>query len=537
MNRDDMLGRVRDRGQPWDLVVIGGGATGLGTAVDAATRGYDVVLLEQSDFAKGTSSRSTKLVHGGVRYLQQGNVSLVMEALKERGLLLANAPHLVSDVAFVVPSYEWWESPFYGIGLKVYDLLAGRYGFGSSTHLSRREVLEAIPSIQDDELRGGTRYFDGQFDDARLAINLAATAAEQGGTLLNYAPVTGLLKDRAGLVQGVLARDDETGEELVVHGRVVINATGPFADGVRRLDDPAAVPIIAPSQGVHVVLDRSFIPGDSAIMVPHTDDGRVLFAIPWYDVAVVGTTDTPVESVALEPRAFPEEIAFILETANRYLERPATGADVRSVFAGIRPLVKLGDDENTAKLSREHSILVDPKSGLVSVAGGKWTTYRKMAEDVVDHAVPLGALPPRPCVTERFPIHGHHGSGEQGGRLAFYGSDAGGVRRLADVDPVLGEPLHERLPIHGAQVVWACRHEMARTVDDVLARRTRSLLFDARAAIEAAPKVAALMAAELGRDQAWVTVQIDTFVALAQGYVFGPSTGPSTGSSTGSSTA
>ena len=520
MNRDDMIDHVRDRTEPWDMVIIGGGATGLGTAVDAASRGYDVVLFEQSDFAKGTSSRSTKLVHGGVRYLQQGNVSLVMEALKERGLLLRNAPHLVHDVAFIVPSYAWWESPFYGIGMKVYDLLAGRYGFGKSSYVSRDGVVEAIPSIQTEGLLGGTRYYDGQFDDARLAINLATSAFEQGGVVVNYAEVTQLMKDSDGVIEGVVVRDHESGDEMRVRGHVVVNATGPFADGVRRLDQPDAAPIIAPSQGVHIVLDRAFLPGDSAIMVPHTDDGRVMFAIPWHDVAVVGTTDTPIDGVDLEPHPLRGEVEFILETANRYLARPATAADVRSVFAGIRPLVKMGDGENTAALSRDHTILIDPNSGLVTVAGGKWTTYRKMAEDVVDQAITLGDLEMRDCVTKDFQIHGYHPNAERFGRLAYYGSDATEVEQLAEDDASMGEPLDARLPMTGAEVQWACRNEMARTLDDVLARRTRSLLFDARAAIEVAPRVAEIMASELGRDARWIDAQIKTFASIASGYVY-----------------
>jgi len=528
MNRDHMLVALRDRDRPWDIVVIGGGATGLGTAVDAASRGLTVALFEQSDFAKGTSSRSTKLVHGGVRYLQQGNVSLVMEALKERGRLLRNAPHLVRDVAFIVPSYAWWESPFYGVGLKVYDLLAGRYGFGASSHVSRDRVIEEIPSIKRDGLLGGTRYYDGQFDDARLAINLAETASEQGATLVNYAPVVELIKNKGGLVEGVVARDAESGETLEVRGRVIVNATGPFADSVRRLDHADAAPMIAPSQGVHVVLDRSFLPGESAIMVPHTDDGRVLFAIPWHDVAVVGTTDTPVDRVDLEPVPRPDEIAFILDTANRYLARPATAEDVRSVFAGIRPLVKLGDEKNTAALSREHTILIDPQSGLLTVAGGKWTTYRKMAEDVVDHAITFGDLGRRKCVTRRLPIHGAQGEPAEGERVergpwSFYGADARQIEELVRSDPSVSERIHPRLAITRAEVVWACRREMARTVDDVLARRTRSLLFDARAAIEAAPAVAAIMADELGRNDAWTQSQVAEFRRTALHYVCDPS--------------
>jgi len=516
MNRTEMLDAIRAPHQPWDLAVIGGGATGLGIAVDAAARGYSVALFEQSDFAKGTSSRSTKLVHGGVRYLQQGNVALVIEALRERGRLLRNAPHLVSDLAFVVPSYEWWESPFYGIGLKVYDLLAGRFGFRPSSHLDIDDVLAAIPAIERDGLRGGTRYYDGQFDDARLAINLAQTAVEHGACLLNHAPVVGLRKSAAGVVTGLEVRDAETGEQLEVEARGVINATGPFTDAVRRMDRPDAAPIIAPSQGVHLVLDRSFLAGDAAIMVPHTTDGRVMFAIPWYDVAVVGTTDTPIDDVPLEPRARDEEIAFLLETANRYLEHDAGRGDVRSLFTGIRPLVKADESSSTAELSREHRILIDPESGLTTIAGGKWTTYRQMAEDAVDHAADLAGLAPAPCVTEELPIHGSHRDTAPFGRLGFYGSDAVLVQSLIDSAPEMSAPVHPDLALTRGEIVWAARKEMARTVDDVLARRSRSLLFDAAAADAAAPAVAAILAAELGRDDAWVAEQLASFAAIAE---------------------
>ncbi|HZW09609.1 MAG TPA: glycerol-3-phosphate dehydrogenase/oxidase [Phycisphaerales bacterium] len=514
-----MLARLRGHSEPWDIVVIGGGATGLGTAVDGASRGYDVALLEQSDFAKGTSSRSTKLVHGGVRYLQQGNVTLVMEALRERGLLLQNAPHLVHDVPFIVPSYEWWESPFYGVGMKIYDLLAGRYGFGKSSILSRAAVVEAIPSINAEGLLGGTRYFDGQFDDARLAINLATTAWEQGATVINYARAVGFVKDGAGAITGVVARDVESGEELTVRARVVVNAAGPFADGVRALDRPGRAGMIAPSRGAHIVLDRRFLPGDSAIMVPHTDDGRVMFAIPWHGVAVIGTTDTPVDRVELEPRPSAEEIGFILGTANRYLSRPATGGDIRSVFAGIRPLVRAGERESTATLSRDHTLHIDPESGLVTIAGGKWTTYRRMGEDVIDQAITLGDLAARECVTKRLSIHGHHRNPERFGRLAVYGSDAPEIEGLAAEDG-MGEPIHPRLALSGAEVRWACRREMARTVDDVLARRSRSLLLDAAASIEAAPRVAELMAEELGWDEARARAEVVEFRRVASGYVY-----------------
>jgi glycerol-3-phosphate dehydrogenase len=518
MNRDDMLRRSLARREPWDLLIVGGGATGVGVAVDAAARGYEVLLLEQHDFGKGTSSRSTKLVHGGVRYLEQGNVSLVMEALKERGLLRQNAPHLVHDLAFVVPSYTWWESPFYGLGLKVYNLLSGRYRFGPTQRLSQQETLERLPNIKTDGLRGGVVYYDGQFDDARLLINLVTTAAEHGATLLNYAKVVGLTRDVDGFLNGVDARDCESGCRFHAPARVVINATGAFCDSVRRLADPQAAPMIAPSRGIHLVFDGSFLPGDSAIMVPHTPDGRVMFAIPWHGHTLVGTTDVAVPDVPLEPRPTEPEIDFILETAGRYLQKPPTRADVLSVFAGIRPLVRAGDAKNTAALSRDHTIHID-NSGLLTIAGGKWTTYRNMAEDCVNQAATLAQLDERPSVTRTLHVHGFHPSAEQFGPLSLYGSDAPAIQDLARSDPALAPPLHPALPYTGAEVVWATRFEMARTVEDVLARRTRVLFLNARAAMAMAPQVARLMAKELGRDDAWQQEQVREVGELAKGYI------------------
>lgn len=514
MKRDAFLQRIVERRGPWDLAIIGGGATGVGIAVDAASRGYSVALFEQSDFGKGTSSRSTKLVHGGVRYLQQGNVSLVMEALKERGMLLQNAPHLVHDLQFIVPNYAWWEAPFYGIGLKVYDLLAGKYGFGPSQVLSRDEVLERIPTLEQDGLRGGVKYHDGQFDDARLLINLAQTAAEQGASVLNYARVTGLEKDPDGFTTGLTFRDEETGASHAIAARCVINATGPFCDELRQIDEPGAAPMISPSQGVHIVLPREFLPGDTAIMVPHTRDGRVMFAIPWHGHALVGTTDTPIPAVSLEPSPLDREVDFIIETASSYLSKPPTPADILSVFTGIRPLVKAGEASNTATLSRDHTIHISP-SGLLTIAGGKWTTYRKMAEDAVDHAIVLGRLTEQPCVTRDLHIHGFHRHADHFGALDFYGSDAVAIRELIAEQPALGEPLHEALPIIAAQVVWAARHEQARTVEDVLARRTRALFLNTRAALAMAPAVASLLAQELGRDAAWQHAQLASFAEVA----------------------
>jgi glycerol-3-phosphate dehydrogenase len=477
--RDVFLKRVAARTEPWDIAVIGGGATGMGIAVDAASRGYSVVLLERHDFGKGTSSRSTKLVHGGVRYLQQGNISLVMEALKERGLLRQNAPHLVHDLEFVVPNYLWWEAPFYGIGMKVYDLLAGKFGFGPSQVLSREEVLERIPTLSQDGLRGGVKYHDGQFDDARLLIDLASTAAQHGACLLNYTRVFSLEKDGDGFVCGLGFTDLETGTSYQLAARSVINATGPFCDELRRTDDPKVKPILAPSQGVHIVLPKEFLPGDTAIMVPHTRDGRVMFAIPWHGHTLIGTTDTPIPASTFEPDATPEEIDLIFETASDYLAKRPSHSDVLSVFTGIRPLVKASEDSSTSSLSREHTIEISG-SGLLTIAGGKWTTYRNMAEDAVDHAIVLGRLEEQPCVTRHLPIH-NPGSHDEG---------AG----------------------------WYARHEMARTVEDVLARRTRLLFLNSRAALAQAPRVARELAQELGRDDAWQRAQLEAFEETARHY-------------------
>ncbi len=517
MQRSDMLARLEARKDPWDFVIVGGGATGVGIAVDAASRGYDALLLEQHDFGKGTSSRSTKLVHGGVRYLEQGNIALVMEALKERGLLRQNAPHLVGNLAFVVPNYDWWEAPFYGLGLKVYNALAGKYGFGTSEILSRDETLERLPTIKTDGLRGGVVYYDGQFDDARLLVNLAQTAVEQGAVLLNYAEVTGITKAEDGFVDGVVARDQESGREWTIGAKVVINATGPFSDNVRRLAEPEAPKLIAPSQGIHLVFNQSFLPTDAAIMVPHTSDGRVMFAIPWHGHTLVGTTDTAIETPTLEPRPFDQEIAFILETAGQYLHKAPTRDDVLSVFVGIRPLVKSGDSKLTAALSRDHTIHIDA-SGVLTTTGGKWTTYRNMAEHTVDQAADLARLPVRPSLTRTLNIHGFHPNADRFGTLRFYGADAPAIQDLMRATPALAAPLDAALPYTGAEVVWAVRHEMARTVEDVLARRTRALFLNARAAEAMAPAVARLMGAELGWDAARVSREVDDFVSLAKGY-------------------
>jgi len=516
MQRDQALSQLRTHRGPFDVCIVGGGATGLGAAVDAASRGHSVCLIERGDFSKGTSSRSTKLVHGGVRYLKQGNISLVMEALHERGRLHRNAPHLVHSMPFVIPNYHWWEGPFYGIGMKVYDQLAGELGLAPSRWLSLEETIQAIPTIEQQDLTGGVVYHDGQFDDARLAITLARTADKMGAVMLNYVNCTGLLKSNARL-HGVTAKDMETGEDLEIEARCVINATGVFVDELRKQDDSSTANIVAVSQGVHMVLPGKFLPGDAAIMIPKTDDGRVLFAVPWHGRVVVGTTDTPLPEKSVEPRALPEEIAFLMEHAARYLSRDPAPSDVLSIYAGLRPLVKQSGTKNTAQLSRDHTILVSD-SGLVTITGGKWTTYRRMAQDVISRAEKVASLSERPSETETLRLHGWADAEPSQPHMGVYGSDAAEIQKLVHEDPKLGETLHPKLEFTKAEVIWHARHEMARTVEDVLARRTRALLLDASASIEAASVVAELIAAELQRPAGWAGQSAGEYGELAKGY-------------------
>lgn len=520
MKREVALDQLENLERPFDIIVVGGGASGLGAAVDAASRGHKTLLIEQSDFAKGTSSRSTKLVHGGVRYLKQGNVSLVLEALRERGILYRNAPHLVRNMSFVIPNYKWWEGPFYGVGMKVYDGLAGRLGLSPSRWLTEEETLERIPTIETEGLTGGVIYHDGQFDDSRLAVNLAQTAVDCGATVINYVRCTGLMK-KGGLVCGIQARDEESGREFEIPGRAVINATGIFVDGLRRQDEPGAREIVTVSQGIHIVLPKSFLPGDAAIMVPKTDDGRVLFCVPWHDRVVVGTTDTPRSEKTLEPRALAEEREFVMTHAAKYLTGDPRPEDVLSVFAGLRPLVRPagGDEGSTAEISRDHTILVSG-SGLITITGGKWTTYRRMAEDVVDQAEMVAGVAEKPSVTKNLQIKGWTKAEIAETNLKPYGSQAGEIRGIFREEPALSTLLHPNLPYQEAEVVYHARKEMARTVEDVLARRTRALLLDARAAAEAAPRTATLLAREMKRDRAWEVEQVEGFRALAKGYTF-----------------
>lgn len=519
MKRETIIKSIRKKVKLWDVTVIGGGATGLGIAVDAASRGYRTLLLEQSDFAKGTSSRSTKLVHGGVRYLQQGDIALVFEALKERGLMFRNAPHLVTNQAFVIPSYDWWGGPFYTVGLKVYDIMAGKLGLGPSRMLNREEAIEALPTVERTDLKGGTVYHDGQFDDSRMAISLAQTCIDYGGSVLNYCKVSGLVKT-GDLVSGVTAVDVLTGEEFRINSKVVVNATGVFVDDILQLDEPGAKQTIIPSQGIHLVLSRDFLPNDSAVMVPHTPDGRVMFAVPWHNHVVVGTTDTLVNTHSLEPVAMESEIDFLLETAGQYLTKHPSREDVLSVFAGLRPLAKPDDDKKeTKEISRGHKIAIS-LSGLITITGGKWTTYRKMAEDVVEKVIMLGGLPERECITRYMPIHGYRMDIDPyTDPMAPYGTDKENVLALEEDNPDWEGFLSEELQIRKSQVIWAVREEMAQTVEDVLARRTRALFLNAKESIRLAPKVAEMMAKEMKKDAVWIDQQISDFNEIAKNYV------------------
>lgn len=520
MNRSEQLSKLQNTGN-WDVIIIGGGASGLGTALDAASRGYKTILLEAVDFAKGTSSRSTKLVHGGVRYLAQGDVYLVREALKERGLLAQNAGHLVKNQSFVIPNYNWWGGYFYTIGLKIYDLLAGRLSLGSSKHISKEKTVKMLPNVEAKGLVNGVIYHDGQFDDSRLAINMAQTAVENGGCVLNYTKVVNLLKDDKNQIIGVQAIDQETGTQYDIKGAAIINATGVFTNAIMKINDKVYKKYIVPSQGIHLVFDKSFLPGDHALMIPKTKDGRVLFAVPWHNRVVVGTTDTLIKSHSLEPIALESEIQFVLETAGRFLAKKPTRADVLSVFAGLRPLAAPKEEgKSTKEVSRSHKILVS-ETGLITITGGKWTTYRKMAKDIIDKAISTRKLPKKPCHTEHLSIHGNKptSTAERENHLYIYGSDIAKIIELQNSEPELKEKLHPDYEFTMAEVVWAIRYEMARTIDDILARRVRLLFLDARAAIESSEKIAKLIAKELGHDETWIAKEISNFKKISKGFL------------------
>lgn len=518
MDRQSVINELKkNSGITWDIIVIGGGATGLGVALDASSRGYRTLLLEQSDFAKATSSRSTKLVHGGVRYMAQGDLFLVMEALRERGILLRNAPHITFNQEFIIPVYTGFDVVKYTVGLKFYDLLAGSLSMGKSYFINRNKTLQRLPLLRKNGLKGGVVYHDGQFDDSRLAVALAQKAAEYGGCILNYCKVDGFEKDAAGKISGVIAIDQGTGESFMLHARLVINATGIFADEIAKMDDSTSKQTIRPSQGVHLVLDKSFLQSDSAIMIPKTDDGRVLFAIPWYDEVVVGTTDTPLDDISLEPVALEKEINFILKTAGDYLEKKPSRNDVLCIFAGLRPLA--ADPENTGatkEVSRRHKITVSA-SGLLSVVGGKWTTYRRMAEETIDKAISLGVLEKRKSVTKEIRLDGK--AIDYNDRLQIYGSGVDEIRKIIAGNPEYGRQMHPKLPYTPAEIIWICRNEMPFMLEDVLARRTRALFLNACASLEIAPAVADIMAAEKGFGQQWKEEQLQSYRALVKNYL------------------
>ena len=519
MNRQKCVEELKKQADKvWDIIVIGGGATGLGVAQDAASRGYKTLLLEQSDFAKATSSRSTKLVHGGVRYLAQGDLLLVMEALHERGLMLKNAPHLTFNQEFVIPVYTLWDVLMYTVGLKFYDIMAGRLSMGKSYFINREKTRLRLPLLNSKGLKGGVVYHDGQFDDSRMAFALAESCARYEGIVLNYFKVTGLLKDERGKINGVSARDIDSDEEFNLKTRLVINATGVFADEVARMDDPLSKPTIRPSQGVHIVLDKSFLLSNSAIMIPKTDDGRVLFAIPWYNEVVIGTTDTPLDTISLEPVALDEEISFILRTAEKYLVKPPKREDILCIYAGLRPLAANPDNPaSTKEVSRRHKITLAP-SGLLTIIGGKWTTYRRMAEETINRAIKASLLGKAKCVTSKLKLTTLT-SNNSSKRLHIYGDHSIDIEKMISENTELGIPIDPRLPYTRAEIIWICRNEMPFMLEDILARRTRSLFLNARASAEIAPEVAGLMAKEFGHDQNWQKEQVELYNELVKNYI------------------
>ena len=519
MDRNQLLSRLDDQDKVWYVVVIGGGATGLGCAVDAAARGYSVALFEREDFAKCTSSRSTKLVHGGVRYLQKLEVDLVREALHERGLMKQNAPHLVKDQAFVISNYSHWDNFLYFCGLLFYDILSFGFGYGRSRFISAKKVLEYLPTSEVKGLKGGVVYHDGQFDDSRMAVNLAQTAVEQGAVVANYTAVESVLHDEQGKVCGVVARDIMSGKEYTVKAKAVINAAGIFVDEVMQMDKPDMPKMVVPSQGVHLVLDMKFLQSDYAIMVPKTSDGRVLFAVPWHDKVVVGTTDIQRPVAESEPKPLDEEIDFILSTAGLYMSPAPTRKDIVSVFAGQRPLAAPKKEGKSSKeVSRSHKIIVSDHD-LITITGGKWTSYRRMAEDTVDKAIEMGKVEKRKCVTRKLKIHGWRPNPNLADHMYVYGSDEPSIRKMINENPALGERLSEKYGYTVAEVLWAVREEMAQTVEDVLARRVRLLFVDAREAQNVARRVAEVMAEEMGKDKTWIDEQVESFVNVSNNYI------------------
>lgn len=514
MNRSQQIQQLKST-HHWDIIIIGGGATGLGAAVDAAARGYKTLLVEQYDFGKGTSSRSTKLIHGGVRYLQQGNIRLVRDALKERGLLLKNAPHLAHPLKLVMPSYRWYETLYYGLGLKIYNFLSGKLSLGKSEMLSIKRTQNYIKGLDGKRLSGGVAYYDGQFDDARLCITLALTAADVSATVLNYAKVVSLIRENE-KVKGIVIHDTINNETYEARGTIVVNATGVFVDDVLKMDDDGLEKAVSPSQGIHIVVDKQFFPGEQALFIPRTDDGRVLFAVPFHDKVIIGTTDTSIDHPTIEPVPKEEEVDFVINHFNRYVHTGLQRSDVKSVFAGLRPLIKIPGQKKTAVLPRDHTIW-ESKGGMINISGGKWTTYRKMAQEVILKSHYAGGLAYTRCQTETMKLHGWIKKPDYADTLHYYGSDAAAIRYLQHQG--YSQTIHPNLHYTVAEVMWAVGNEMAMTVEDVLSRRTRALILDAKAAIESAPLVADIMMKEMNKDEAWKEQQLKDFYKVAEGYV------------------
>ncbi|WP_413532135.1 FAD-dependent oxidoreductase [Empedobacter brevis] len=517
MKRSLLLNQIEST-KDWDVIIIGGGATGLGCAMDASTRGFKTLLVEQADFAKGTSSKATKLLHGGVRYMAQGDIGLVKEACHERGLLLKNAPHLTRNTSFVIPNYTYFDNILYTVGLKFYDFLAGKLSLGKSKYIGNKNTVKMLPTIKKEGLKGGVVYQDGQFDDSRLAVNVAETAVENGACILNYTKVIGLLKDNDGKISGVKIKDLDSDKVYELNAKVVINATGVYADNVLQLDKPDAPHMVKPSQGVHITIDKSFLPGENALMIPKTSDGRVLFAVPWHDKLILGTTDTLRDHAELEPRALDEEIDFILTTAQQYLTKKPTKDDVLAIFAGLRPLAApQADGKKTKEISRSHKIIISD-SGLITIIGGKWTTFRRMAQDTIDKAIELNKIPQKNCNTESLHIHGYDTTVNHADDLHFYGSDLEQIKKIEQENPDFAKKLLPKYEYTYACVVFAVRNEMALKLEDVLARRIRLLILDAKGAVEIARDVATVMANELGKDQEWIDKEVKDFTELAKIY-------------------
>lgn len=518
MKREENISQLKDETKIWDIAIIGGGSSGLGVALDAISRGMSVLLLEKADFAKGTSSRSTKLVHGGVRYLAQGDVMLVLEALKERGRLLKNAAHLAHDQPFIIPIYTLWDRLQYTVGLKIYDWMAGKLRLGKSKWISKADTISRLPAIKQKGLMGGVVYYDGQFDDARLAVAIAQTADEAGACILNYTKVSGLKKNTEGKITGLKVRDELSKKNYTVQAKMVVNATGVFADKILQMDNPEAPQMIQPSQGIHLVMDLDFLGGTDALMIPKTKDGRVLFAVPWHDRLVVGTTDTLREKAKLEPEALQKEIDFVLETASGYLTKEPTRADVKAVFAGLRPLARPKEGSTkTKEISRSHKVILS-NSGLVTLTGGKWTTFRKMGEDTVDYFEQVTGEKSKESTSANMKIQGNTTQPEAG-HWGIYGTDAKAIHSLAESHPEWKEKIHPDFPNILAEVIWAVRNEMAVKVDDVLSRRIRMLILDAQAAIDSAPKIAELMAKEMNKDEVWIENELTEFGKTAEKYL------------------